>query len=120
MKKKSKWTIPEQALFLKRIGDLLSRGYPLAEAIESLRFYLSPSKSADLQAALGQLREGYPFFEVLESLSFEKNLVSYVYFSEEHGSLAEAITEGSQMVLKREEDKRKLKSLTAYPVSFWP
>ncbi len=116
MKRKTRWSIPEQALLLKRIGELLSRGYPLAEAIESLSLYLSASKREDLQDVLEKLKEGYPFYEVLESLHFDKNLVSYVYFSEEHGSLAEAIGEGSEMVLKREEDKRKLKNLTAYPI----
>jgi hypothetical protein len=30
--KQRKWTLMEQATFLKRIGELLARGYPVAEA----------------------------------------------------------------------------------------
>ncbi|WP_269085679.1 hypothetical protein [Neobacillus mesonae] len=29
--KKHKWSVNEQASFLKRIGELLARGYPIAE-----------------------------------------------------------------------------------------
>ena len=44
----SKWPVDEQARFLKRAGELLARGYPLAEAIESLSFYLDNKRKDDI------------------------------------------------------------------------
>lgn len=53
---------------------------------------------------------------ILAELKFKKDLVSYVYFAEQHGGLAHTLTEGSDMVLKREADYQRLKRLAAYPI----
>jgi competence protein ComGB len=116
MNKRSKWPVQEQAHFLKRVGELLSRGYPIAEAIDSISFYLDNKKKREIRECLASLKEGYPFFRVLSDLNFNKDLVSYVYFAEQHGGLAKAIIEGSSMVLKRDSDYKRLKSLLSYPV----
>ncbi|KKK33205.1 competence protein ComG [Mesobacillus campisalis] len=116
MSKKRKWAVVEQAVFLKRIGELLSRGYPLADAIGSLSFYLDQGRKSELKSCHAQLKEGYPFFRILAELQFNKDLVSYVYFAEQHGGLAQAIAEGSDMVLKRSQDLRRMKNLVSYPV----
>ncbi|MGM0900063.1 MAG: competence type IV pilus assembly protein ComGB [Bacillota bacterium] len=116
MNKKVKWPVQEQAQFLKRVGDLLSRGYPIAEAIDSISLYLDNKKKLEIRECLASLREGYPFFRVLADLNFNKDLVSYVYFAEQHGGLPNAIIEGSTMVLKRDSDYKRLKSLLSYPV----
>ncbi|CAM3805279.1 competence type IV pilus assembly protein ComGB [Mesobacillus zeae] len=116
MRWRDKWTVQEQARFLKRTGELLSRGYPLAEAVHSLSFYMEPVRKKDIQKCLADLREGHPFFRTLEDLGFKRELVSYVYFAEQHGGLAEAVMDGSDMVLKRQNDYRKLQQLAAYPL----
>jgi competence protein ComGB len=112
----NKWSVAEQARFLKRTGELLTRGYPLAEAIESLSFYLEKTRKEDIKKSLDQLREGYPLYLILSQLKFNKDLVNYVYFAEQHGGLAHAVTEGSEMVLRRESDYQRLKKLAAYPL----
>ena len=111
-----RWPVEEQARFLKRTGELLSRGYPLADAIESLSFYLDKKRKKDIKKSLEHLREGYPLYQILEQLNFNKDLVSYVYFAEQHGGLANAVIEGSEMVLKRESDFKRLKKLGSYPL----
>ncbi|MBS8264879.1 type II secretion system F family protein [Mesobacillus boroniphilus] len=112
----SKWPVAEQARFLKRTGELLSRGYSLAEAIESMTFYLEKKRKDEVKRSLEKLREGFPLYLILAELNFKKDLVSYVYFAEQHGGLANTLTEGSDMVLKREADFQRLKRLAAYPV----
>ena len=112
----SKWPVAEQARFLKRTGELLSRGYPLAEAIESMTFYLEKKRKVEVNRSLEKLREGYPLYLILAELNFKRDLVSYVYFAEQHGGLSRTLTEGSDMVLKREADYQRLKRLTAYPI----
>lgn len=112
----TKWPVTEQARFLKRTGELLSRGYPLAEAIESMSFYLEKKRKEDIKRSLDKLREGFPLYMILAELNFKRDLVSYVYFAEQHGGLARAVTEGSEMILKREADFQRLKKLAAYPI----
>ncbi len=112
----SKWPVAEQARFLKRSGELLSRGYSLAEAIESMTFYLEKKRKDEVIRSIEKLREGFPLYLILEELKFKKDLVSYVYFAEQHGGLARTLTEGSDMVLKREADYQRLKRLAAYPI----
>jgi competence protein ComGB len=112
----SKWPVAEQARFLKRTGELLSRGYSLAEAIESMAFYLEKKRNDEVKRSLDRLREGFPLYLILTELRFNKDLVSYVYFAEQHGGLARTLKEGSDMVLKREADYQRLKRLAAYPL----
>jgi competence protein ComGB len=112
----NKWPVAEQARFLKRTGELLSRGYSLADAIESMTFYLEKKRKDEIKRSLEKLREGFPLYLILAELNFKRDLVSYVYFAEQHGGLARTLTEGSDMVLKREADYQRLKRLAAYPI----
>lgn len=112
----NKWPVAEQARFLKRTGELLSRGYSLADAIESMTFYLEKKRKDEIKRSLDKLREGFPLYLILAELNFKRDLVSYVYFAEQHGGLARTLTEGSDMVLKREADYQRLRRLAAYPI----
>ncbi|QED48619.1 competence type IV pilus assembly protein ComGB [Cytobacillus dafuensis] len=114
--RKRKWNLQEQSHFLKRTGELLVRGYPLSEAIESILYQLPQNKKEEVRGCLADLREGYPFYQILSKLNFNKNLIGYVYFAEQHGGLASAIQEGSEMMLKRDKDFEKLKKLLVYPL----
>lgn len=115
-KKKLKWSIKDQAHFLKRIGELLSRGYPISEAIESLSFQMSHLRKEELNYVLINLKNGHPFYQGLERLGFHEDLIGYVYFAEQHGSIAEALLEGSKLVLQKDLDKQKLIKILQYPM----
>lgn len=112
---KRKWTLIEQARFLRRIGELLARGYPIAAAIESVSFQLPPSKKAELTQCLVELKKGLAFHEILTNLGFQNDLIGYVYFAEQHGSFADALLEGSTLTLKKAKDMHKLFKLLQYP-----
>ncbi|CAM3676630.1 competence type IV pilus assembly protein ComGB [Cytobacillus oceanisediminis] len=114
--KQHKWTIQEQGYFLKNTGDLLSRGYPLSEALESLIYQLPSKRKQEISHCLSELKEGYPFYQILSNMNFNKSLIGYVFFAEQHGGLAAAFLEGSEMILKRGKDVEKLKKLIAYPL----
>ncbi|MEH7107290.1 competence type IV pilus assembly protein ComGB [Bacillus sp. JJ1764] len=114
--KKRKWSLHEQASFLKRIGELLARGYPISEAIESISYHLAANRRDELLKCLQQLKKGLPFHNVLENLGFQKELVGYVYFAEQHGSFADALLEGSHLALVKDRDLRKLMKLLQYPL----
>ncbi|WP_338088287.1 competence type IV pilus assembly protein ComGB [Neobacillus citreus] len=116
MMKNHKWSVTEQANFLKQIGELLARGYPIAEAIDSIALYLPQKRKEDLYQSLTVLKNGLPFHEVLERLGFHKDLTGFVYFAEQHGNFAEALLEGSRLALLKEKDLHKLLKLLQYPV----
>lgn len=116
MKKHRSWSIYEQASFLKRIAELLTRGYPLAEAIESLSYQLPSFRKEELLACIVELKKGFPLHYVLSNLGFNKDLTGYVYFSEQHGNFAEALLAGSELTIKREKDRQKLMKLLNYPM----
>lgn len=114
--KNRKWTINEQSSFLKRIGELLARGYPIAAAIESISFHLSKNRKEELNDCLEELKRGIAFHHALENLGFHKDLIGYVYFAEQHGSFAEALLEGSSLVQLKGKEMSKLLKLLQYPL----
>ncbi|MDP4169921.1 MAG: competence type IV pilus assembly protein ComGB [Bacillota bacterium] len=116
MKKHRSWSVYEQASFLKRIAELLTRGYPLAEAIESLAFQLPLFRKEELFTCIFELKKGFPLHYVLTELGFNKDLTGYVFFSEQHGNFAEALLAGSELTIKREKDRQKLMKLLNYPI----
>ncbi len=114
--KRNNWSIYEQAKFLKQIGELLARGYPIAAAIESISLQLPKVRKEELKNCLVDLKNGMSFHDVLNHLGFHKDLIGYVYFAEQHGSFAGAILEGSNLALVKENDRKKLIKLLQYPV----
>ncbi|WP_071396969.1 competence type IV pilus assembly protein ComGB [Bacillus tuaregi] len=114
--KKNKWTLQEQASFLKMIGELLIRGYPLAEALDSATYHLPRTRHVELKECLYGLKEGYPFYIMLRKLEFNEHVIGYVYFAEQHGSLAMAFLEGSKMLQKRATNLSRIKKLLSYPL----
>ena len=113
---RNKWSVNEQATFLKRTGDLLLRGYPIAEAIESIALQLPANRKEELYGCLVELKQGSPFHVVVNNLGFHKDLVGYIYFAEQHGSFAEALLEGSELALLKDKDLQKLLKLLQYPL----
>ncbi|MFP5109236.1 competence type IV pilus assembly protein ComGB [Neobacillus sp. C211] len=114
--KRSKWSVNEQANFLRRTGELLARGYPIALAIESIALQLPSKRKEDLNGCLEELKKGLPFHDALNNLGFNKDLVGYVYFAEQHGSFADALLEGSDLALLKDKDLHKLLKLLQYPM----
>lgn len=114
--KPRKWSVNEQASFLKRTGELLARGYPIAEAIESIALQLPAKRKEELYDCLVELKKGIPFHESLDNLGFQKDLIGYVYYAEQHGSFSDALLEGSSLALMKGRDLHKLLKLLQYPL----
>jgi competence protein ComGB len=114
--KRHKWTVNEQANFLRRTGELLARGYPISEAIKSISLQLPVHRKEELNKCLIDLKKGLSFHDVLAQLGFHKDLIGYVYFAEQHGSFAEALLEGSGLALLKDKDLHKLLKLLQYPL----
>lgn len=114
--RKRKWSVQEQANFLKLIGELLERGYPLSEAISSLTFQLHRQRKEDLAFCIQSLKEGYSFSDILSMLKFKDDLIGYVFFAERHGGFIQALKDGSDVMLNRRKDIDRLMKLLFYPL----
>jgi competence protein ComGB len=110
-----KWTMDEQAIFLKMTGELLSRGYPLADALESTIYHLPRRRKEEIRDGLLDLKEGFPFYTILSKLDFNEYLIGYVFFAEQHGGLATSFIDGSDMLRKQADDLKRLKTMLVYP-----
>lgn len=113
--KKGRWSLKEQGEFLRRVGELIVRGYPLKEALSSLTLYLNEWQKKQLIEGINDLKAGYPFYYVLRKMNFHDLLISFVYFGEQHGALAETFFEGSKFILRRYDERKKLQKILFYP-----
>ncbi|MGS2776061.1 competence type IV pilus assembly protein ComGB [Robertmurraya sp. GLU-23] len=114
--KSNKWLLTEQSNLLKHVGELLDRGYALAEALESTSLQMAEGKKIELNSSIKLLREGFAFSLVIQKLGFHQTLVSYVYFAEQHGGQAHAYIEASNYMMKQQKDKKELIKIVTYPL----
>lgn len=114
--KTTKWSLDEQAMFLMNIGELLERGYSLAEGVQSTLYYLPFNRQEEVRACIGALQGGESFYEILIKLQFNAQLISYVFFAEKHGGFAAAFQDAGSMMTSRQETVAKLKKILYYPL----
>ncbi|MHC0035929.1 competence type IV pilus assembly protein ComGB [Pseudoneobacillus sp. C159] len=110
------WSILEQGNYLKKIGELLERGYSYSEAVESLLLQMPTHRKQELLSCLENLKAGEPLHNVLSSLKFQKDVIGYLYFADKHGGMLEAISEGSKLLLNKHINFQKLKKAIVYPL----
>lgn len=114
--KKDCWSIKEQSVFLKVIGELLTQGYSLAEGVRSSIYYLPGNKKEDIMSVLGSLKGGNSFCDNLIRLKFNQQTISYVYFAEKHGGFAKAFKEASTIMENRLRTLQQLQKIFYYPL----
>ena len=115
-KKIRKWSIPEQAQFLKCLGELLDRGYSVAEAVQSSSYYMPPHRLEDIKTCYGSLKGGESFFDNLLQLNFDQQVISFVFFAEKHGGFATAFQDASKMIQNKQDAIKKIKKILTYPL----
>lgn len=109
------WSLLEQGDFLKKMGELLERGYSYSDAVESLLYQMPLKRHTELRTSLEELKAGQPLYTVLATLKFQKDLIGYIYFADKHGGMLEAISEGSKLTLNKNMTLEKLKKAIFYP-----
>ncbi|WP_226793395.1 competence type IV pilus assembly protein ComGB [Bacillus sp. B1-b2] len=117
MKRKAKsWSLMEQSQFLKCLGELLDRGYSVAEAVQSATYYMPPKRVEDIKACYGSLKGGDSFFDNLTRLNFDQQVISFVFFAEKHGGFSSAFQDASKMIQNKYETVGNMKKLLSYPL----
>lgn len=116
MKINQKWTLKDQAAILKRLSSMLEKGYTLNEALNFLFVNEKGSKKEDLFACMTLLSSGHSFRKALTNLRFHRDVLSYLYFAEQHGDMEFALRESSEILHKKMTQLEKLTNLLRYPV----
>ncbi|OAS85091.1 competence type IV pilus assembly protein ComGB [Metabacillus litoralis] len=116
MKINQKWSLKDQAMLLKRLSSMLEKGYTLNEALNFLYVNENGSKQGDLLACLEQLSSGHSFRKALTSLHFHRDVISYLYFAEQHGDMEFALRESSEILQKKMTHLEKLSKILRYPL----
>jgi competence protein ComGB len=116
VKRNKAWPLEAQAAFLLQLGKLLDKGYSLAQAIEFLEIQQPRSRRADLAQCLSALCSGLPFHKALEPLSFHSEALGYLFFAEQHGSLADGLIEAGNMLQSKVRYARRLRKALSYPL----
>jgi competence protein ComGB len=107
----------EQGKFLKRTGDLLTKGYTFSEAID---FLLVPGRSGPkkLKKRINQsFQKGESLSSIFDRhLNMPKQVSAQIYFAEHHGQVGETLIEAGNYLLKKNEEKQKFLRVIQYPV----
>ncbi len=111
-----KWSIKEQAVFLKQLGELLEKGYSLLHALEFLQIQLQTEKRNDIRQSIEALKNGDSLYAIFYRLQMHPDLLSYLYFAEQHGDIAYALQKGSTLLSKKQKRQEELKKILRYPV----
>ncbi|WP_280141353.1 MULTISPECIES: competence type IV pilus assembly protein ComGB [unclassified Bacillus (in: firmicutes)] len=115
MFKQEKWRLHEQALLLRRLGELLEKGYSLLHALEFLHFHLTPSKQIQLQDAAEEFKKGSSLHDVFYKLAFHPDILSYLFYAEQHGDIAFALQKGSSLLGRKDKHQKNMMKVLRYP-----
>ncbi len=59
------WSLSDQVILLKRLGELLEKGYSLLQALEFLRFQLPLEKKVQLRRMIDGLKKWKKVYTIL-------------------------------------------------------
>lgn len=115
MKRKIDKQWQKKARILIQIGRLLEQGYPLHTAITFIELHVSNEMKKQLNEVLYSLREGHTVHESFLFFQLPPMFVSFLYFYERQGKLAEGFIYAGHLLEKREKLKHDWMKLLRYP-----
>ncbi|MEH6963342.1 competence type IV pilus assembly protein ComGB [Priestia megaterium] len=114
--RQKRWSLAQQAKILKQVSKLLEKGYTLSQALSFLTFQVSNKEKTDIEKCLEQLKRGESLHDAFVKLQFHRDILSYLYFAEQHGNLQFALKESSSMIEEKVRHRKKFQKLVQYPV----
>ncbi|GAB6553267.1 competence type IV pilus assembly protein ComGB [Bacillus mobilis] len=110
------WSLSDQVVLLKRLGELLEKGYPLLQALEFLRFQLPLEKKVQLQHMIDGLKDGKSLHDSFHQLKFHQEMLSYLFYAEQHGDISFALQQGSALLYKKDKYRKDMMKIMQYPM----
>ncbi|MGD6803924.1 competence type IV pilus assembly protein ComGB [Rossellomorea vietnamensis] len=115
--KRKNGNIKDHGSFLKRLGELLSNGYSLTDAIEFVFIGHYQGQDAIKQKMLSQLQNGLSLSAVLQSAGLPLHVCTQIYFAEMHGRIAETLIQAGEYLHARQKDREALMKVLTYPLA---
>ncbi|MGM0842073.1 MAG: competence type IV pilus assembly protein ComGB [Bacillota bacterium] len=107
----------DQGKFLKRLGDLLQKGYSFSEAID---FLLLPKEKNTIKLKkrmIGSLQKGESVSSVInKQLNIPSHVSAQIYFAEHHGQMGHTLSEAGNYLIKRRKNQQKIQQVIQYPL----
>lgn len=98
---------------------MLREGYTLGNALEVYSIYQKDHIKKNIQTMIIRLKEGNAFHDVLSEFQFPDDILSYLCMSEQR-DFANGIVASGELMKKRSEWQKRLRSTLAYPIIlFW-
>jgi len=114
MTRKNKLPKETQLRFLKRLHRLITNGYPLLEALETLKWdkQLLPTATQ----LTDSLKNGVTIDLAFEKAMFHHTITSYLYFIRANGDLQGSIEKCIEMFEQRTNYTKKFQQIARYPL----
>lgn len=116
MFERREWRLQEQVLLLKRLGELLEKGYSLLQALEFLRFQFSLKKQGQLQHITEELKNGQSLHDAFHQLMFHPDILSYLFYAQRHGDIPFALQQGSILLQRKDKHQKDMMKILRYPL----
>ncbi|RKQ37780.1 competence type IV pilus assembly protein ComGB [Oceanobacillus halophilus] len=103
-----------QLKFLQRLTRLLKNGYPILEALETIKWDKKLSGAAT--KVINSLRAGVSIDKAFEEAHFHQTITSYLYFVKFNNDLEGSFEKCIEMFSQRLNNTKKFKELIRYPL----
>ncbi|HDR7791971.1 TPA: type II secretion system F family protein [Bacillus luti] len=113
---KKTWSLSAQVILLKRLAELLEKGYSLLHALEFLRFQFPLEKKVQLQHMIEGLKDGKSLHDSFHQLMFHQEMLSYLFYAEQHGDISFALQQGSVLLYKKDKYRKDMMKIMQYPM----
>lgn len=112
--RKDKLNSDLQLRFLQLLHRLLSNGYPLLEALETIKWDKEMNQTADM--IIISLKDGLSIDRAFEQAAFHPIITSYLYFVRGNGDLEGSIDKCAAMYDHRMKYIKKFQQVARYPL----
>ncbi|TMU85473.1 type II secretion system F family protein [Bacillus sp. BHET2] len=106
----------DQGKFLKRLGDLIQKGYTFSEAID---FLLLPNEKSTMKLKkrmVASLQKGESISSVIhKQLNIPSHISAQIFFAEHHGQMGHTLSEAGNYLIKRRKNHQKIQQVIQYP-----
>lgn len=103
-----------QLRFLKLIHRLLTNGYSIVEALDTIKWNKEMTKPAEV--IMSSLKDGFPIDEAFDNAGFHHSITSYLYFVRSNGDLEGSIEKCVNMYDYRIKYTKKFQQTARYPL----
>ncbi|WP_173106756.1 competence type IV pilus assembly protein ComGB [Bacillus sp. KH172YL63] len=107
----------DQGKFLKRLGDLIQKGYTFSEAIDFLLLPKEKNTTKLKKRMIASLQKGESISSVIhKQLKIPSHVSAQIFFAEHHGQMGQTLSEAGAYLIKKRKNQQKVQQVIQYPL----